>query len=130
MADLTELQSAQSVKLVGSSSGGAESAFVQVSSTQDVRSADCLHSGGLEGSLSVSTSAVELKVGGSKLANRKLVTAIPDGTIYWGYTSGVTTSTGTQIYKDQYVIWSADDTCTIYLITASGTKNVRITESP
>jgi hypothetical protein len=130
MADLTEVQAAQSVKLVGSSTGGAESTFAAVSNTQDIRSSDSLHSGGTHGALSVSTTAVELRVGGSRLTNRKLVTALPDGTIYWGYTNAVTTSTGTPIYKDQYVIWAADDTASIYLIAASGTKNVRITESP
>lgn len=130
MSDLTEIQSSQSVKLVGASSGGTESTYVQASDTQDIRSADCLHSGGLQAVISVSTTAVLLKVGASNLDNRKLITALPDGTIYWGYTSGVTSATGTPIYKDQNTWWSADDTCNVYLIASSGTKNVRVTESP
>lgn len=130
MADLSETESSQTVKVVGSSSAGAESTYVAVSSTQDARVSDAIHTGGVQAALSVSTTAIELKVGGSRLTNRKLVTALSDGTIWWGYTNAVTTATGTPIYKDQYVIWAADDTTSIYLIASAGTKDVRITESP
>lgn len=86
---------------------------------------------GVEGSLTATTSAVEVKVGGSRLTSRKLVTLHNNSsnTIYWGWTSGVTTSTGTPIYKNQMIQWSVGDSQTIYVIAASVGNNTRVTEA-
>ena len=65
-------------------------------------SSDRLDGPGVEGVISVGTTAVEVKVGGSPLDDRKVVTIQPEGnSVYWGYTSSVTTSTGTRVFKDQ-----------------------------
>lgn len=96
-----------------------------------LKTADILNSGtGVEGSLTVGTSATEAKVGANKLTNRKLLTVHNNSsaTIYWGFTSSVTTSTGTPIFKDQVVSWSVGDSQTIYLIAGSAGNNTRVTE--
>lgn len=90
-----------------------------------------IKSGGLYGNLSVGTSAVEVKVGGSKLTGRRLVTIFPvDRDMWWGYSNAVTTSTGTPVFKSQFLVFDADDTATIYLVTDAASKNARISESP
>jgi len=105
----------------------------KVTLNQDLRSADILIGPGVEGALTVGTTAVEVKVGGSPLTTRKLVTVYnnSNSTIYWGYTSGVTTTTGTPIFKNQTGRWdiSAETNAKIYLIAGSAGNNTRITES-
>lgn len=79
--------------------------------------------------LAVSTTPVELKVGASVLEDRKVVTIQPlDGDVYFGYTTGVTASTGTKVYERQYFPLEAGELLTVYLVAESGTVDVRITE--
>jgi hypothetical protein len=93
--------------------------------------ADVLNITGLEGSLIVGTSAVEIRVGASPLMGRKEVTLFnnSNSTIYWGYTSGVTISTGTPIVKNQFVTWAVGDLLPVYVIAGSAGNNCRITEA-
>jgi hypothetical protein len=85
---------------------------------------------GVQGVVTVGTSAVEAKVGGSKLTSRKYMTVYNKSshTVYWGYTSGVTTTTGTAIFKDQVIGFSVGDTQTIYLISGFAGDDVVVTE--
>ena len=96
-----------------------------------LRATDISDNGGLEGTLIVGTTAVELKVGGSPLANRVLATLYNDSsnTVYWGYTNGVTTANGTPIEKKQFVVWDIGPNTSVYLIASSAGNNTRITES-
>jgi len=81
------------------------------------------------GNLSVSTTAVELKVGASVLEERKVATILPtDGTIYFGYDNTVTINTGTPIYKQQFFPFEVSEQLSIWVITETGTVNCRITE--
>lgn len=82
----------------------------------------------LYGNLSVSTSAIEVKVGASPMDGRTVVTIQPlDGDIYYGYDSSVTTSTGTKIFQGQFFPFEATEKLSIYVIAAS-TIDCRITE--
>jgi hypothetical protein len=131
MADLTDLQAAQTVKIAGSDSSGIETGYIKSTLNGDIQSADTLVSGGVYGSIVVGTSAVEVKVGGSRYANRKLVTL--DNTsnvvIYWGYNNSITTSSyAGRIFKDQQVMWAASDAVAIWIITGSASNTVRISE--
>lgn len=92
---------------------------------------DFSNSSGIQGAISVTTSATALRVGGSNLTNRKTLTAYNNGssTIYWGYDNTVTTSSGTPLEKNQFASWEVGDNVTLYAITSSGSQNVRITES-
>lgn len=104
-----------------------------VTSTGDLRVNDGIRSGGVYSNLSLPTAntAVEVKVGGSRLTNRKLVTVIPtDADMYWGYDSSVTTSNGTPIFKNQFVAFDmANDATQIWLVCSTNTRNARITEA-
>lgn len=94
-------------------------------------SADILNNSGVEGSLTVGTSAIEVKVGASKLEGRKQVTLYNNSNniIYFGYTNAVTTSTGIPILKKQMITWDAGDILTIYVIAGSAGNNCRVVEA-
>ena len=94
-----------------------------------------ISTGGTYGALTMTTSGTtyEVKVGASKLSNRISVTATPTtADVFWGYDSSVTTSTGTKIFKDQTMVWDMNpsSTAAIFLVSASNSVNVRITEAP
>lgn len=85
---------------------------------------------GLQGVISVGTTPILLKVGATVLAERKIVSIQPEGNkVYFGYTSGVTTSTGTRVFKDQIIQLEATSSLDIYLVSDKGSGiSVRITE--
>ena len=93
--------------------------------------ADVINLDGVQGSLSVTTSVVEAKVGASRLEYRKLLTVFNDGptTVYWGYTNAVTAATGTPLFKNQLATWDIGDGLGIWLISATGSNTVRVTEA-
>lgn len=130
MGDLSDVQSAGSTKIIGSDSTGLETTPVRANSSGDMRVSDVSSGGGVEGALTVGTTAVEVKVGRSALSNRVLVTLFNNSnvTIYWGYTSGVTTTTGTPLFKSQERGWACTPGTTIYVIAGSTNNNCRVTE--
>ena len=92
--------------------------------------ADTLFQGGVEGQLTVGTTAVEVKVGGSPLEGRQVITVYAeDKNIYWGYNNTVTTSTGTPLEKKQLLTITAGESISVWLIASSAGKSVRITEA-
>ena len=195
MADLTEAQAAQSVKIAGANpSTGAEDSFMEVDSSgnaqtvnnngsgasavniqdggnsitvdgtitanqgapntdanawpskitdgtdtakittnSDLSVSDGLRDGGVYGALTLTTGGTtyEAKVGGSRLANRKCLTITAMDDMYWGYSSSVTTSNGTPLYKNQQIIFSIDPDSTfqVWLVASSSSKSARISES-
>lgn len=130
MADLSDVNAAQSIKVIGSDSSGVETTPVRSSAAGEFAVADTMNGGtSAQAVIVVGTSVVELKVGGSALANRKVLTVEPASKIFWGYTNTITTSTGFTLNKDAVISWDASPTRPIYAI-ASGNVNVKVGESP
>lgn len=105
---------------------------IQVDSRGRLVTIECANLGtGTQGAITVTNAAIEVKVGGSRLAGRSLLTAHNNGTatIFWGYTSGVTTTTGTPLAQGQVGSWKVGDQQSVYLIATSGSQNVRVTEA-
>jgi len=128
MGDIEQKSAGMPVFVVGATNDGTETTPVNSTVNGDLRVADLLVQGGTQGALVVGTSAVAARVGVANFANRKALTVTPtDGDIYWGYTNGVTTASGTIIYKNQQITFSVSDAVTIWLI-ASTNRNVRVTE--
>lgn len=91
---------------------------------------DVLGDSGLQAELTVGTSAVEVKVGSSRLANRKLVVIQPkDVGIFLGFSNTVTTANGIEVFKDTTQVIAASDESQIWLIASSAGKKARILES-
>lgn len=91
MADLSALNATDGVKIAGADSSGAETNFVNATANGDLKSADILTANVVQTTLSVSVAgaAVEVKVGGSPLANRKSVLIQAQGTnVVYGFASG------------------------------------------
>jgi hypothetical protein len=131
LGDLSEIQAAQSVKLIGSDLTALEDYPVNATPTGDLNTANLLvTSNGVQGSITVGTLATEAKVGASTLTNRKLLTVFHNGSgkLYWGFTSGVTTATGTQIFKNTTVSFCVSTSAKVYLISDTAGQDVRITE--
>lgn len=130
MADLSDVDAAQSSKLIGADSSGVETTPVRSSAAGELATTDTLNGGAsAQAVIVVGTSVVELKVGGSALTNRKVLTAEPAGKIFWGYTNTITTSTGFTLNKDAVISWDASPTRPIYAIATANT-NVKVGETP
>lgn len=82
------------------------------------------------GSKSITDTASEIKVNASVLEERKVVTLQPiDGHIWYGYDNTVTTSTGTKIFKGQWIQLEIGDQLPIWAIADTGqTVDIRISE--
>lgn len=78
---------------------------------------------------SVTTSAAEATGAASRLTNRKLLSITPtNGTIYWGTSNAVTTTTGSPLFANQTLQLSFTDNVPVYVIAAA-TTDVRIVEA-
>ena len=84
---------------------------------------------GVYASVTVGTTAVELKVGGSALEGRDYLIIQPKGNgVYYGFDSSVTTSNGVQLFKNQTMKIQITDNIQIFAIVGSGTVDVRVQE--
>lgn len=134
MADLNELQATGTTKIIGSTNTGQETSPVRSTANGDLNTADILNNGGVQGSITIGTSAVAARVGGSNLANRKILIItnnsgnLINSDIFWGFTNAVTTATGTPLSRNAQIAIPAGPNTTIWLISASAGNNVRIIE--
>ena len=128
MADLNELQASQSMKIIGTDVTATETNPVNASATGDLLCKDAVNTASVSGAISVSTTAVEAKVGASAQTNRKFLSITPtNGTIYMGSSNAVTTATGTPIFRNQTTMVSFSASVPVWLIAANAT-DVRIIE--
>jgi len=127
LADLNELQSAQPVKIIGSDATGAETNAIKGSANGELVVADSLNNGGTSGTIVLTTTAVEAKVGASALTNRKSLTIQPlDGKILWGYSNS---SQPFELAKLQPASWNVGSGTAIWIKSSSGTVNVAVGEA-
>lgn len=109
---------------------GAGVALVEVfnGNGNQLKVKDIIDISGQNRAQSITTTAAEALGAATILLNRKIINILPtNGTVYWGYTTGVTTTTGTPIFKNQNYTISVSDNVHIYLIAAS-TIDCRISE--
>lgn len=82
----------------------------------------------LHGTLSVTSTPIEVKVGDNRLLGRKYVVITPiNGDIYFGSNNTVSISTGVPIFQHQCMSLEVFDNMAIWLVS-SGTVDVRILE--
>jgi len=118
--------------------GGDEGSAVDVLEDVDGRKrlsakakvADVIDGSGIQGALSVGTSPIEAKAGTSRLTNRRSVVVQPtNGPIWWGWSSNVSTLTGTKIFQWQTVEFAVTDNVPVYLVAEGVGRNVRVSEA-
>lgn len=112
---------------------GTDTALVSTSGALKVN--EGLKNGGVQGVLSIPTAntAVEAKVGASRLANRVFLQITPNQNgLFYGFDNTVTVSTGTPIGNGQPIAFSVDPDSTfqIWLVSANNSKTAQILESP
>jgi len=127
LADISDLQQSEVVRITNES----ETQVVGVTSEGEITSIDGIRNQGVNGSLTVGTSAVEVKVGAQNLANRKVVSIhnFSNRTIFWGYSNSVTVANGTPILRDDFVALGVSDNVSIWLISDTAGLDIRITEA-
>lgn len=126
MADLNDLQSAGTVKLVGSDGSGAEQTPIQSTTKGEIVSSDILNTSAVQTTLTLTTTAVEARVGLSNLTGRKvLMIQAQTSNVVWGFSSGsqpFTLASGASLYL------SLGESITLYLKKTSGSGPVVIAE--
>ncbi len=101
---------------------------VVLSSNQSSIPVNSIGSGGTYTNKSISTAA-KACVSTSALTGRKSLMVTPvDKTIYWGWDASVTTANGQPISALSTAIWDISDAQEVYVISSSGSADVRITE--
>lgn len=106
-----------------------------VATNSQLKVVDGLANGGVYGSLSVPTAntAVEAKVGASRLTNRKFLQIYSNNNgLFWGLDSSVTTSNGQPLVNGQVITFSIDPDSSfqVWLVGSSNSKSVQVTECP
>jgi hypothetical protein len=93
-------------------------------------SSDIPNTNYLTGAVTVSTSAIEAKVGVSSLTERKmlLINNTSNATVFYG-PSGVTTTTGAPLAKGALLVMPFGPDNHVYLIRASGSGDVIVQEA-
>lgn len=125
MVDLSNLEAAQQVKLIGQDAAGAETTPVKSTPLGDIQAADVPNQVGLNIILNLTTAAVEGKVGASTMANRKYIEMQAlSNNVKWGYDS----SCPFDLFKSQFFSLPAGENCKLYFKMSTGTGQVAIGE--
>lgn len=108
----------------------ANSVPVVIASNQSAISvSDVLNTAGQSRAQAITTTAAEALGAATILTNRKILILTPtNGTIYWGFSNTVTTSSGTPIFKNQMVAIAVTSNVHVYVIAGS-TVDCRIAEA-
>jgi len=127
VADIEDIEAAQSVKIIGSDSIGREQTPVSSTPNGEIKIADTHNNGGLDAIISiVSGTPVELKVGGTVLANRKyIIMEALDTGVKWGFSN---TTQSFDLFKSQLIMVPIGENTQIWFDCTSGTKQVSVAE--
>lgn len=126
MADLNSLQAAETVKIAGTNSSGIETGFVAASSNGDLKTADVVNTSAVQATLTITTSAVQAKVGGSALSERKmLIIQCKTNGIVYGYSSS---SQPFDLPKGTTLVLPCGPNITVWLRKTSGSGDVAVAE--
>lgn len=125
MADASPLNCAELTRLIGSQIDGSETTPVGATTDQDLKVGDLINHQGVNATLSLTTAAVEGKVGASRLVGRKYIEMQAITTnVKWGYD----TSCPFDLFKNQFFSLPISDICAVYLKASAGTASVAIGE--
>jgi hypothetical protein len=97
----------------------------------ELRVAQISNGSGVQGALTVGTTAVLVSVSGTNQAGRISATLYNNSVVqmFWGYTNAVTTSSGTPIQPGQSVQWDVGPATSVFVIAGTAGNNARVTEA-
>jgi hypothetical protein len=126
MADLTDIQSASTTKIVGSDQTGVETVPAKVSANQDLGTSDILDAGGIDAVIALTTTPVQLKVGATTLANRKyMVIEALDTNVKWGFSN---TTQSFDLFKSQLIMIPVGPNTQVWAKMSTGTGSIAVGE--
>jgi hypothetical protein len=125
MGDLTDKESAQSTKLVGTSSDATETYAVGASANAELFGCDRLNNGGTAILKTVTTTPEEVMVGGAVKTERKCVLLQAFGKIKFGFSNSVLVF---ELYNKQYAALELGPNTALWVKAVSGTVDVAIAE--
>lgn len=126
MADLSDVQAADTVKIVGSDASGVEQTPVQATTKGELVTSDVLNTASSAALKTITTTASAANVSGSNLSGRKLlIIQAQTGNIVWGFSAGLqpfTLASGASLYL------SVGENVTVYLRRTTGSGSVAVAE--
>lgn len=125
MADLNELQSSETVKIVGSDSNGGEQNAVGSTGLSELKVTDRINQQGEDVQITVTTTAQIARVGGSNKTDRNYVflQAIQNQ-VKWGFDANCRFDA----FRNQLIVIPASEDCDIYIKANSGSRNIVVGE--
>lgn len=125
MGDLSDIESAQQVKIVGQSPTGSENNSVGATPLHDLQTADVPNQVGLNTILNLTIIAIEGKVGATALANRKIVEMQGlTSNVKWGYDA----TCPFDLFKSQFFSLPMGENCKVYFKMSTGVGSVAFGE--
>jgi hypothetical protein len=125
MPDISDIDAAQSVKIVGSESDGTEQTPVSSSGLSELKTTDKINQQGEDIIINLSTTAVEAKVGSTAKTDRSYVfLQALDKNVKWGFDSNCRFDA----FKNQLISIPASEDCTIFIKADSGSRNIVVGE--
>lgn len=123
--DVSDIQAASPMKIVGSTADGTETTPVGSTTLGDLQAVDVPNQTGLNTIINLTTSAVEGKVGATTMANRKYIEmqAITNN-VKWGYSS----LCPFDLFKSQFFSLPMGTNCKVYFKASTGTAQVALAE--
>jgi hypothetical protein len=102
----------------------AETDALSLTIDGDLRVADIVNTSSQYRAQSITTTAAEALGAATILSNRKLLHITPtNGAIYWGYSSAVTTTTGSPLFPNNTLWLSVGANVHVYVIAAATTDS-------
>jgi len=129
MADISDINAAQSVKLIGATSDGTEETPIGSSVNREILASDTANSpgGGLTATIALTTTPVEGKVGGAPKPDRKYIIMEALSTnVKWGFTAGAQPF---DLFKSQVIIFPAGPNTHLWFKMSSSTGNLAFGEA-
>lgn len=125
MADIADINAAQSIKIIGSDSSGVEQTPVKSTTLGELNVHDIPNQTGLNTILNLTTTAVEGKVGVTALSNRKYIEMQGlTNNVKWGYD----TTCPFDLFKNQFFALPMGSDCPIYFKASTGVAQVAFAE--
>lgn len=96
-----------------------------------VAAADIINTEAVYGALTVTTTPIEVRVGSTRLENRKLVMIYNNSnvTLFFGFNSAVNSTNGMPLPANTSVTLAIGDNLPIFIVASSGSRNIRIIEA-
>lgn len=129
MGDLPQNKAGAPVWITGAEECGDEQTPVNSTLNAELKVVDGIHHEAVHGTLTVGATPVELKVGATPLANRKVLLFQPDNRARWGTSNAITSSSGFKLNKKQYVEIEASDSVSFWIVSQAGTIDVTVMEA-